>query len=64
MKSADQCFRIALFGRLLRLFKPTYDANDIKTYIEVLSFLNNLNIGVKVDNQDGEEVHYSPYVRA
>ena len=58
MKQSDGCFRISMFGRLLRIVKPAYDANDIKTYTEVLSFLNNLNIGVKVDNQDSDEVHY------
>ena len=47
---ASSCQRISLFGRLLRLVKPIYDANDIKTYIEVYSFLLNLNIGVKIDN--------------
>ncbi len=29
-----------------------------------MSYLINLNIGVKVDNQDGEEAHLTPYVRA
>jgi len=50
VKMAITCQRISLFGRLLRLVKPIYDANDIKTYIEVYSYLLNLNIGVKIDN--------------
>lgn len=29
-----------------------------------MSYLINLNIGVKIDNQDGEEAHLTPYVRA
>lgn len=57
-------FRIALFGRLMRLINPPYDSNDIQMYIEVLKFLLHLNIGVKIDNQEGDENHYIPYVRA
>jgi hypothetical protein len=44
-----------LFGRLLRLVKPQYDANDIKVYIQVYTYLQNLNIGVKIDNPDGDD---------
>lgn len=40
------------------------DSNDIKTYVEVLSFLQNLNIGVKIDNQDTDEIHLTLFVRA
>ena len=50
MKMASSCVRIALFGKLMRLVRPCYDSNDIKTYVEVLAFLLNLNIGVKIDN--------------
>lgn len=39
MKMANTCTRISLFGRLIRLVKPFYDTNDIKVYIEVLSFI-------------------------
>ena len=49
-KLADSNLRISLFGRLLKLVKPEYDGMDIKTYIEVQSFLYNLNIGLKIDN--------------
>lgn len=39
VKLGDSCLRIQLFGKLFKLVKPEYDANDIKTYINVLSFL-------------------------
>lgn len=39
----------------MRVVKPTYDANDIKTYIEVNAYLQNLNIGVKIENQEGDD---------
>lgn len=28
-------FRVSLFGRLMKLVQPSYDANDIQTYVQV-----------------------------
>ena len=50
IKMAKECLRISMFGRFLRLVKPLYDSNDIRTYIEVSLYIQNLNIGVKIDN--------------
>jgi hypothetical protein len=50
IKMAKDCLRISMFGRFLRLVKPLYDSNDIRTYIEVSLYIQNLNIGVKIDN--------------
>ncbi|CDW88738.1 ef hand family protein [Stylonychia lemnae] len=64
VKMASTSTRISIFGRLLRVVKPPFDANDIKTYIEITTYLQNLNIGVKIDNQEGDEQHFTPFVRA
>eukprot|EP00347_Sterkiella_histriomuscorum_P022910 403336695 len=64
VKMAPQCLRISLFGRLLRIVKPNYDTSDIKIYIEVAAYLHQLNIGVKIDNIEGDDQHFTPLVRA
>ena len=55
IKMAGINFRVSLFGRLMKLIQPSYDAYDIQMYVQVQKYLYSLNIGVKIDNQETDD---------
>jgi len=56
IKFSPSIKRIKIFGCLLRLVKPNFDKNDMRVTLFIVDFLATLNIGLKCDNKDEDEV--------
>ncbi|CDW90089.1 UNKNOWN [Stylonychia lemnae] len=69
-KYHDQTFKIKMFARHIGLDQESEDKinfnklnEDLTFYLGIYNYLNNLNVGNKIDNQDFNDYHYFAFVK-